>query len=222
MSYHWDFAVVLRSDGLFIQGAVATLSLTESALALAVPIGFVLVLLRMAPMRVVSWSARLFIDFFRTSALFVLIIWFFFAFPMLVHVRLDAFQAATLAIGLQAGAYCAEIFRAGIESIHTGQWQAAKALGLHTGATLRLVILPQAGRRILPVFLNLVVDTIKNTSFAAVISYSELTYEGMRVASNTYRPLEVFTIVGGFYFVIITAAARVSALAEKRLALRPP
>jgi polar amino acid transport system permease protein len=218
MTYHWDFAVVLRSDGLFIQGAVATLLLTASALVLAVPLGLVLALARMAPIRILSWTARAIIDFFRTSALFVLIVWFFFAFPMLFRVQVDAFQAATLAIGLQAAAYCAEIFRAGIESVHGGQWQAARALGLHMGATLRLVVLPQAGRRVLPIFLNLVIDTIKNTSFAAAIAYGELTYQGMRVASSTYRPLEVFTVVGAVYFVIITVAARVSALIERRLA----
>jgi polar amino acid transport system permease protein len=219
MTYHWDFGVVLRSDGLFAQGVAATLLLTVSALAIAVPLGLLLALGRMAPWWALSWTARLIIDFFRTSALFVLIIWFFFAFPILFRLQVNAFQAATLAIGLQAGAYLAEIFRAGIESIHAGQWQAARALGLHFGATLRLVVLPQAIRHVLPVFLNLVIDTIKNTSFAAAIAYGELTYQAMRVASDTYRPLEVFTVVGALYFIIITGSSRLSAMLERRLAI---
>ena len=221
MIYHWDFGVVLRSDGLFAQGVAATLLLTTSALAIAVPLGLFLALLRMAHWWALAWTARIIIDFFRTSSLFVLIIWFFFAFPVVFQLQVDAFQAAALAIGLQAGAYLAEIFRAGIETIHTGQWQAARALGLHFGATLRLVILPQAVRRVLPLFLNLVVDTIKNTSFAAAIAYGDLTYQAMRVASDTYRPLEVFTVAGAIYFVIITGSSRLSAMLERRFAIVP-
>lgn len=217
VSYHWDMAVVFRSDGLFAEGVAATLLLTVSALAMALPLGLLLALARMAPSRLLSWTARAVIDFFRTSALFVLIIWFYFAFPVLVRLEMTAFEAATLAIGLQAAAYLAEIFRAGIESVHKGQWEAARALGLHFGAALRFVILPQAVRRVLPVFFNLVIDTIKNTSFAAAIAYGELTYQTTRVASATYRPIEAFTVAGALYFFIITGTGGLASLLERRL-----
>ncbi|QDC01696.1 amino acid ABC transporter permease [Mesorhizobium sp. 8] len=217
--YQWDFAVVLRSDDLFLQGALATLLLTASALAFAVPLGLVLAMARMSPWAPLRWFAYAIIDFFRTSALFVLIIWFYFAFPLLFNLQVNAFQAATIAIALQGGAYLAEIFRAGIESIQAGQWQAARALGLRFGMTLRLIILPQAIRRVLPVFMNFVVDTIKNTSFAAAIAYGELTYQAMRVSSATFRPLEVFTVIGIIYFVIITLMSWLSGFMERKLAI---
>jgi polar amino acid transport system permease protein len=213
MHYQWDFSVVFRDDGLFVRGMLETLRLTASSLLLAVPLA------RMAPVRLLSWAARAVIDFFRTSALFVLIVWFYFAFPVVFQISVSAFQAATLAIGLQASAYFAEIFRAGINAVGKGQWQAAQALGLRFPMTLRLIVLPQALQRILPVFCNLVIDTVKNTSFAAAIAYGELTYQGSRVASETYRPIETFTVIAVFYFVIIWSASRLVGLLERRMSV---
>ena len=128
MEYIWDFGAVFRRSDLFIEGAIGTFRLAGMALALAIPLGLIVALLRLSRLPVISWVAVLYTDLFRTAPSIVLIYWFFFAFPLLAGVDFSAFAAASLALGLQAGAYMSEVFRGGIQSIKPGQWQAAKAL----------------------------------------------------------------------------------------------
>src|SRR5258708_7904233 len=151
MQYNWDFGAVFRHSDLLIEGGLGTLHITAVALVMAVPLGLIFALLRLMKNRLISGLAVFYIEFFRSSSQFVLIFWFFYAFPVLVGLDLDALAAGSLAIAAHFSAIFAEVFRAGITSIHAGQWEAAKAIGLGRSANLRYVILPQAFRRILPV-----------------------------------------------------------------------
>ncbi len=219
MTYHWDFGPVWRQGNLLAMGGVATLKLTVACLALAIPLGLLVATMRLSGPRWVAALAVLYTDFFRTAASLVLIFWFFFALPLLVNLDFDAFTAAFLAIGLQGAAYFAEVFRGGITSIDAGQLEAARAIGMGRGMALRQIILPQAARRVLPVFFTRVTLILKTTTLASAIAYPDLVYDAYRIASETYRPIETFTVVGLFFFAIIFTMSRCAALLERRLAV---
>jgi len=201
--YSWDFLPVWRHADILLDGVGGTLALTASALALALPLGFVLAAMRMAPKRAISAPAIIYIDLFRSAPALVLVVWFYFAFPILIGVNLDAYAAALLAIGLQSAAYMAEVFRGGMQSIGKGQWDAGRAIGLTTPDTVRYVILPQAVRRMAPVFLIRFAELIKATTLSGAIAYGETVYRASELSSQTYRPFEVFTSVAAIFFVII-------------------
>jgi len=219
VEYSWDFGAVWRHRELLLQGAAGTFRLAGAALAIAIPLGLVAALLRLSRLPVISWVAVLYTDLFRTSPSIVLIYWFFFALPLLAGLDLSTFAAVTLALGLQTGAYMGEVFRGGIGAVKPGQWQAAKALGMGTGATLRYVVLPQAVRSMIPVFFTRVTELFKTTSLAAAIAYGEVVLMAQRTASETFRPIETFTVVALFFFTVIFCTSRLVRVAERRLAV---
>jgi polar amino acid transport system permease protein len=216
MAYTWDFATVLSRSDLLLEGAKGTLQATGLSLAIAVPLGVFIALMRVLPNPVVSRLAVAYIDFFRSSSQFVLVFWFFYAFPILVHLDLDALAAGAMAIAAHFSALFAEVFRAGITSINKGQWEGAKAMGLSRSSTLRYVILPQALRRIFPIFFSQIIELTKATSFLSALGYGELSYNAARIASATYRPLETFVVVGLIYFVPIFLVSQCVRAYERR------
>ncbi len=216
MPYHWDFGPVWRNLDVLAAGCLGTLKLTASCLALALPVGLVLALMRFSESRIVSLAATIIIDFFRTAASIVLVFWFFFALPILVSLDFDAFTAATLAIGLQGGAFFAEIIRGAIASIHRGQWEAARAIGMSRALAFRIIIMPQAFRRMVPLLFTRATLILKTTTLASAIAYPDLVYAAFRVSSETYRPIETFTVTGGLFLVTIFLMARMAGWLERR------
>ncbi len=218
MGYEWNFGIVLQHLPAYLAGAANTLKLVAAILAFSVPIGLVIAIIRQQRIPVLSTIALIYTDFFRSTVSLVSIFWCYYALPVLVGVKIEPFLAVTLALGLQASAFMAEIFRGGINSISRGQWEAAKALGMPYGTGIRYIILPQAVRRMLPVFFLALVEMIKNTSLAGVVTYNELFFTAFDVSGATYRTLEAFTVVGMFYFAIIFTASSIARALERYLA----
>lgn len=125
--------------------------------------------------------------------------------------------AAIGVLTLYVGAFYAEIFRAGIESIERGQWDAGRALGLRPWYVLRLIVMPQAIKRMLPPFVNQSIIQLKNTSLISVIAVPDLVYNATLITAETYRPLEVYTIVAIIYFIILFPATLFARRLGKRL-----
>lgn len=217
MGYEWDFHAVLRHWPELAAGGVNTLKLVASALLLALPIGLVLGIIRQQKIPFLRYIAVAYIEFFRSTVALVLIYWCYYALPVLLNITLDTFIAVTLALGLQASAFMAELVRGSMNAIGAGQWQAASALGLSRRHTLRYVILPQTVRLLVPVLFLLAIDIVKNTALAGVVTYGELFYSAVNIASNTYRSLETFTLLGLIYFVVIFAASHLADRYERRL-----
>lgn len=217
--YEWNFEPVLRHKDLLIEGVLGTLKLSGSALAIAVPLGLILALMRLSRSKLISGVGASAVYILRSAALMVLIYWFYFALPGLTGGGVSPFLAATLAVGIQSSGYFAELFRGGIISIPTGQWEAGLALGLARAQTMRSIILPQAVRRMLPVFLLTSIDLVKATSLAAVITFQDLTYQATRISAETYRPLETFAVVAVIYFVLFSSASTLTYVVERRLAV---
>lgn len=217
MNYTWDFSVVWRNSGLLIDGFLNTAFLTAACLAVALPLGLALALMRLSGARPVRLLGLAYVNFFRAAPALVLIVWFYFAFPVIMNVEMNALEASILAIGLQSAAYMAEVFRGGMQAIRRGQWEAASAIGLGRADTIRFIILPQAVRLMIPVFLIRFAELVKATTLAGVIAYGETVYMANEVSTQTYRPLETFTAIAILFFILIFGITSFSRLLEKRL-----
>ncbi len=136
-----------------------------------------------------------YVQLFRCTPLMVQIVWFYYALPMLAGFSIPAWIAGGLGLTLYMGAFCAEIFRAGVISIDKGQWNAARALGMSQARMMRYIILPQAARRMMPPFVNQSILQLKNTSLLYVVAVPDLMYKSYELASSTFRPLETYTVV---------------------------
>ncbi|MEO7243483.1 MAG: amino acid ABC transporter permease [Variovorax sp.] len=217
--YQWDFTPVLANSGMLAAGLVNTLKLTGTALAFGIPLGLGLALLRLSRFPALSLPAGFIVEFFRTTPPLVQLFWFFFALPILIRVEMTPFFAAALTFSIQSAAFFAEVFRAGIVSIESGQSEAARALGMTSAQAMRRVILPQAVKRMIPAFMERSIELMKTTTLVATVSYADLLFQANELAQKTFRPLEVFTVTALIYFTVIYAASLVVHRIERRLAV---
>ena len=218
MGYQWSFGFLVRYTHLFVVGVEVTLAYTVGTVLLGLAIGLLIGLGRLSSSRLVNAPLIGLIEVFRCTPLLVQIVWFYYALPVLLNIQVPAVAAATLVLSFYTAAFYAEIFRGGIISIERGQWDAARALGLRAWPLMRLVVLPQAVRRMVPPFLNQSIIQLKNTSLVSTIAVPDLLYQGTLITADTYRPLEVYTAVAVIYFVLLFPATRLVQWYEGRLA----
>ena len=185
MHYEWDFYFLLRYAPLFWRGILVTLAYTAGSISLGLVIGLLLGLGRLSKSRLLNIPLIGFIEAFRCTPLLVQIVWFYYALPVLLGIQIPAVIAAGLTLSCYTGAFYAEIFRGGIISIERGQWDAARALGLRRWAMMRLVILPQAVKRMMPPFVNQSITQLKNTSLVSTIAVPDLLYNGSMITADT-------------------------------------
>jgi len=215
MHYVWDFAILGKYSHLFWLGLGWTMAYTIGTILLGTMLGLLVGILRLRRLPVIDWLLLAYIELFRCTPLLVQIIWFYYAFPVVIGVNIPAHVAAVTVLSLYGGAFYAEIVRGSIESIHRGQWDAARALGLRPWCVLRLVILPQALKPMLAPYVNQSVTQLKNTSLVSVIAVPDLVYNATLINADTYRPLEVYTIVALIYFAILFPATLVGRRLER-------
>ena len=218
MAYHWSFDFLAHYEPLLVRGTVVTLAYTVGSVALGLLLGLVIGLARLSRARVLTAPLVLLTEFFRCMPLLVLIIWFYYALPVLAGLQISATVAAVMVLSLYTAAFYAEIFRGGILSVERGQWDAARALGLSRWHMMRRVVLPQAIRRMVPPFMNQSIIQLKNTSLISTIAVPDLLYQGEQITSATYRPLEVYTVVAVIYFALLFPATLLAQAYERRLA----
>jgi polar amino acid transport system permease protein len=199
-------------------GVLRTIEIAIVALVISLPIGLVVGAGRYSRKLYFRWPATAFVETFRNIPVLVSIMWFFFAFPMLVPFEISAYTAATLALSLNTSAFFAEIFRAGIQSISPGQWDGARALGMNYRDQMRRVILPQALRRMGTAMTNRWIELVKLTALSSTISYQDLMYTTKTIANAYYNPVEMYTLCGLIYLVIIYPMLRVMYSVERRAA----
>ncbi len=216
MAYHWDFATVFTPPGFWVQGALLTLAYAVATTLAGSLVGLVLGPALLSRRRVVRWPVQAYVQLFRCTPLLVQVVWFYYALPIVLGIDLPAWFAAGIGLSLYMGAFTTEIFRAGVLSIEAGQWQAAMAVGLSRLQALRLVILPQAARRMVPPLVSQSVLQMKNTALLSVVAIPELMYRSSVMVSETFRPLEVYSGVAAMYFVLLFPLVMFS----KRLELR--
>jgi His/Glu/Gln/Arg/opine family amino acid ABC transporter permease subunit len=198
----FDWSVVWQHRDVLAAGTGTTILLTVATMAIAVPCGIVVAVLRLygaAPIRTVATA---YVELFRNLPLILVVYWAFYVLPILTGLGLPPLATGLAALSLNVTAYNAETFRAGINSIRRGQVDAAMALGMSRGQALRRVVLPQALRRILPVLASTWVSLFKDTSLVSVIAVTELAYVSMQIRSQTFRVLEMLTAMAAIYWLL--------------------
>lgn len=200
----------------FWVGLKVTLFYSIVSIFVAVAIGLVAALSRLSHIAPLRWLARLYIDITRGTPALVQIFFVYFGAPAL-GLRLGAPTAAVIALGLNSGGYLAEIFRAGILSVDSGQIEAGRTLGMSHGQTMRRIIVPQAARLVVPSSAGEFTNLIKGTSLLSTISITELTRVATQVVSVTFRPIEAYLAVAVVYFVINACVAQGSLWLESAL-----
>lgn len=198
----FDWSVIWQKRDLFLAGILITIELTVITMLLAVPIGLVLMAMRRSRSKLLRALSLAYVETFRNIPLILLLFWLFYVLPTLLDVQIPPFTTAILGLVLIISAYNAETFRAGVNSIRRGQGDAALALGMSSLQAMRIVILPQAVRRVLPILATTWVSLFKDTSLVSVIAVSELSYVGLEIRSATFRILEVLTALAALYWCL--------------------
>ena len=186
-----------------ISGAWNTIVLSLTAIAISVVVGLLVALPGLSERKSLRAFNRIYVECVRAVPILVLILWVYYGLPALSGITLNVFWAGVLALALSDSAFQAEIFRAGIQSIGRGQYEAAQSVALNYRDTMRYIILPQAIRRILPALGNQLVYMMKMSSLVSVIGMQELTRKANELVVTEYRPLEIYTILVLEYLVLI-------------------
>ena len=202
---------VIENLPLFLHGIGMTLTISFWAALISFVVGLVVALLRVTPSGGLKIVAVAFTEFFRNTPLLVQVYAFYFGLPKLgvnLHLQLgpfevsDSFAAGTLGLGLYTGAYVAEALRAGLLAVPKGQTEAARSLGLSLLQTLRLVVVPQAVRLVLPPLGNLYSAMLKNSAILSAVGVADLMYQADYVNNRSFRTFEIFSAVALFYLML--------------------
>ena len=220
-----DWSSIRPALPLLWRGAKVTLEITGAALVAGIALGTVLAVLRVSPARPLAWFSAAYVNTFRTIPLVMVLLWFFLIVPAFL-VRVFSlsrssdvrFTTAIVAFVLFEAAYFAEIIRAGIQSISHGQLSAALALGMRRGQAMRLVILPQAFRNMIPLLLTQGIILFQDTSLVFVIGLLDFFGVADTVGRRDGRQPELILFAGAAYFVVSFAASRLVKRLQDRLA----
>lgn len=194
-----------------------TLELTFFSLVIASVLGIIFGLFNVSGSKILHVIATVYISVIRGVPLIVLGFFIYFGIPMAFGIQLDSIVAGVAALSLNAGAYMAEIVRAGIQSVDKGQMEAARSLGLSYGKSMRKVVLPQAIRTMIPSIINQFIISLKDTSILSVIGLAEMVKTGQIIIARTFQPFNVWIIVGAMYLIVITILSVVARRIERRL-----
>lgn len=212
----FDLQLVWSSLPLLGLGALVTIEITALAVTVGVMLGLFVGIAELSRYEWLRLPAKIYVDFIRGTPLLVQIFIIYFALPTILGMRIEPLVAAVVACSVNSGAYVAEIFRSGIQSIDRGQTEAGRSLGLTWTQTMVHLIIPQAFRRIIPQLGNEFIAMLKDSSLVSVIGFEELTRKGQLVIASTYGALEIWTVVAVLYLAMTLTISRLVALLEKR------
>ena len=224
-SYNWGWYIFnpFQDKGVsnlqfLIGGVWATLWVSLCAICLSVVLGAGVALAGLSKRTYLNRVNRVYVELFRSVPLLVLLLWVFYGLPVIIGLQLSVFATGVLSLALSDSAFEAEVFRAGIQSVPKGQIEAAKSLGLSWAQQMRLVVLPQAIKVILPALGNQFVYVLKMSSLVSVIGLQELTRRANELNVSEYRPLEIYTLLVAEYLLLILGVSYLVRRLERRLA----
>ena len=213
----FDFSVITDHWRFLASGVGVTLILAVFSGATSIGAGLVVALLRLYGPRWLKPVIVLYIDSMRAIPVLVVLVWTFFALPIVAGITMPPFFAALLGLTVHLAPYAAEIFRAGIESVRPGQTRASLALGMSRAQIVRRIVLPQAVVRMLPAFGSMLSITIKDTAIASVIAVPEFMRQSETVQGQSFQPIEVYTFAMLVYFLILFPVTRGVELVYRRV-----
>lgn len=210
----FQFEIVTRAFPALWQGILVTVKIGVISFCIATVIGFCVGVLRSR-----SWWLSLlfapYVEIFRGTPLLIQLFFIYYGLPT-INITLNSFQAATIGLGLNGGAYISEVVRAALQSINSGQKEAAYALGLNWRQTLIHVMIPQALAVSIPPLMNIFSVLLKETSLVSVLAITELTRVGQLIYTRSFRAFEIYLVIGFIYFIMTFVVARISYYLERR------
>jgi polar amino acid transport system permease protein len=212
----WDWEYAFEILPILARASIITVEATVLGFILAAILGLVLAILRMSESAAISMLTAAVIEFIRSTPLLIQIFFLYFVLPEF-GIALDAFVAGTLALGVHYATYCSEVYRAGLENIPRGQWEASTALNLSPVATFRDIIIPQAIPPVMPALGNYFVALFKETPLLSAIAVLELMQTAKILGSENFRYIEPITLVGLFFLAFSLIAAALNRAVERRL-----
>lgn len=211
--WDWDYAWEILPD--LLRGLWITVQATFLGIAIALVLGLVLALLRRSRLRIVSWPVGLVVEFIRSTPLVVQLFVLFFVLPS-YDIVLSAFTAGVIGLGVHYACYTSEVYRAGIEGVPRGQWEAATSLNLDTVTTWRRIVLPQAIPAVIPALGNYFVAMFKDAPLLATITVVDVLGEARFEAGRSFRSTEPYTIAGVLFLAVSLPAAALVRYLERR------
>jgi len=222
--YEWGWNIIDPSnvDGLtnlkfLISGITITIYISVISIILAMIIGLVIALPSLSNNKFLSYFNIAYVEIVRAIPLLVLILWIYYGLPIMTGISFSPFVSGIIALTISESAFQAEIFRAGINSINKGQYEVANSLGMNFWKKMRLVILPQAIKVVLPALGNQFVYVLKMSSLVSIIGIADLTRKANELVVSTYRPLEIYTFLILEYLVLILIVSYFVRKLEHRL-----
>jgi polar amino acid transport system permease protein len=213
-----DISPLFENWQFMLQAVGMTVLLSALSIVVGVAIGIVCGVLRTYGGPALNAALGLYVDIVRSIPVLAILVWTYFAFPLLIGESLSPVAGGVLALGFHLGAYVTETIRAGLTSIRPGQMRAALALGMSRPQAIRTIILPQAMIRMLPPLGSLIVIAVKDSAIASVIAVPELLRQSQVLAGKTFRPFEIYTAAMLVYFLICYPTARIIDRIYHRLA----
>lgn len=213
-SSNWAFAVSIVP--ILLRGMVVTVEATVLGFFIALLLGLVFALLRAVPLKIITWPVAFIVEFLRDTPLLVQLYFLYFVLPNYGLV-LPAFFTGAIALGLQYSAYTSEVYRAGLEAVPRGQWEASLALNMPAMLVYRDVVVPQAVPRIIPALGNYLVSIIKDTPILSAVTVLEMLNVATIIGDRTFRYLVPLSMVGGLFLIITLISAWLVRFVERRL-----
>ncbi len=217
---HWDLSSELAFTTSIIPilliGMKITILATIFGFLIAMTLGMIFALLRAVPLRIVSWPTAFVVEFVRDTPLLIQLYFLFFVLPEF-GIHLPALITGIVTLGIQYSAYCSEVYRAGLQAVPKGQWEASRALNMTTLRTYRDVVVPQAIPRIVPALANYFVSIIKDTPILSAITVMEMLAVAKIIGDRTFRYMIPLTLVGILFLILTIIAAAFVRWLERRL-----
>jgi len=216
LSYSYDWSVIPKSIEFLVRGLTVTVRIALLSVAFSLVLGLIVALVRMTP-GPIGMIGFAYVQVFRALSLYIYILFIYFGIAAAFQIDFDPITAGVISLTLLNSAYMAEIYRAAIQAIDTGQREAARSLGLGSIATFATVTFPQAWRIALPSLVNQFTDIIKDSAIVAVIGTPDLMYQTIERVSFYQRTFEFYTTIAAIYLVMVLIVSNLAALLEKRL-----
>jgi His/Glu/Gln/Arg/opine family amino acid ABC transporter permease subunit len=217
---NFDLQIIFQNLPFLAHGAASTLLLVSTALVVGTALGVLACAGRMLERGLFFRICSVYIYVMRGIPEMLVMFWIYYCAPLVLDARLTPFISAVTAMSLYAGAFLAEIFRAGINAVPPGQREAARALGVPEVNVWLEIIVPQAFRVTIPAILGLVTLIVKVSGLASLLGVGELVYQATIISGQSYRYFELFTAVGVFYLMMIIPVSYAAQLYERRLSQR--